>query len=51
MDKSIDRALLAPRKKIIRGNLDGLDHVEALLAMRGVDMPEVRPATRSGVAG
>jgi hypothetical protein len=40
-DKSINGALLALRKQIIRGNLDGMAHVEALLALRGVDMPRV----------
>lgn len=43
-DKSIDGALLALRKQIIRENLDGLEHVEALLLLRGVDMPAVLPA-------
>ena len=42
-DKSIDGALLALRKQIIRGQGDGLDHVEALLRLRGVDMPYVCP--------
>ncbi|MBB93077.1 MAG: hypothetical protein CML68_00510 [Rhodobacteraceae bacterium] len=41
-DKSIDGALLALRKQTIREGRDGLDHVEALLRLRGVDMPEVR---------
>ncbi|GAA6199211.1 hypothetical protein [Aquicoccus sp. SU-CL01552] len=49
-DKSIDNALLALRKQIIRGNRDGLEHVEALLRLRGVDMPRVLPAKRSDVA-
>lgn len=40
-DKSINNALLALRKQIIRGNLDGLAHVEALLTMRAVQMPRV----------
>jgi hypothetical protein len=40
-DKSINGALLALRKQIIRGKLDGLVHVEALLSMRGVDMPRM----------
>ena len=30
------------RKQTIREGRDGLDHVEALLRLRGVDMPEVR---------
>ena len=37
LDKSITSALLALRAQIIRGNLDGLDHVEALLVQRGID--------------
>ena len=41
LDKTITSALLNLRAKIIRGNLDGLDHVEALLAARGVDLPHV----------
>lgn len=51
LDKSIDGALLALRKQIIRGKLDGLDHVEALLVMRGVGIPTVLPARRSCAAG
>ena len=50
-DKSIDGALLALRKQIIRGDIDGLAHVEALLALRGVHMPAVLPAKRKDVAG
>jgi len=50
-DKSIDGALLALRKQIIRGDLDGLAHVEALLTLRGVHMPAVLPAKRKDVAG
>lgn len=42
--------LLALRKQIIRTNLDGLEHVEALLRSRGVDMPRVKPARRKDVA-
>ena len=49
-DKSIDGALLALRKVIIRGNLDGLAHVEALLLLRGVHMPAVLPAKKADVA-
>lgn len=49
-DKSINGALLALRKQIIRGKLDGLAHVEALLVMRGVDLPTVLPAKRCDVA-
>jgi len=49
-DNSINGALLALRKQIIRGNLDGLAHVESLLALRGVHMPTVLPAKRNDVA-
>ena len=49
-DKTINNALLALRKQIIRGKLDGLAHVEAFLVMRGVDMPAVLPAKRRDVA-
>lgn len=37
LDKPIDSALLNLRRHIIRGNPDGLDHVEALLVHRGID--------------
>ncbi len=49
-DKSINGALLALRKQIIRGKLDGLANVEALMAMRGADLPRVMPAKRKDVA-
>ncbi len=49
-DKTIDNALLALRKQNIRGGGAGLDHVETLLQMRGVDMPRVFPAKRKDVA-
>lgn len=49
-DKSIDGALLALRKQIIRGDQDGLEHVEALLRLRGVPMPRILPGKRSDVA-
>ena len=49
-DKSIDGALLALRKATIRGNHDGLAHVEALLTLRGVHMPAVLPAKKADVA-
>ena len=45
-DRSIDGALLALRKNIIRDKLDGLEHVEALLWLRSVPMPEVRTRRR-----
>ena len=44
LNKSIDGALLALRKQIIRGDGKGLEHVEALLAMREVECPVVLPA-------
>jgi hypothetical protein len=50
-DKSIDGALLALRKQIIRGDGNGLCHIEALLRQRGVHMPAVLPAKRKDVAG
>ena len=50
LDKSIDGALLALRKQIIRGNGEGLAHVEALLAMRCVPMPAVLPAKKPDAA-
>lgn len=46
-DKTITNALIALRKQIIRGNLDGLAHVEALLALRQVPLvhvPRRKPA-------
>ncbi|MCA0870956.1 hypothetical protein LCL97_08975 [Seohaeicola saemankumensis] len=49
-DKTINGALLALRKQIIRGNLDGLSQVETLLQLRGVQLPRVMPAKRSDVA-
>ncbi len=50
-DRTINNALLALRKQIIRGKLDGLEYVEALLSIRGVAMPAVLPARRSCAAG
>ena len=49
-DRTINSALLALRKQIIRGELDGLGHVEALLALRGVHPPRVMLAKRKDVA-
>ncbi len=43
-DKSINNALLALRKQIIRCGLDGLPEVEALCLLRGVHMSRVMPA-------
>lgn len=37
LDKTITNALCQLRAQIIRGKLDGLEHVEALLLARGVD--------------
>ena len=37
LDKTINSALLSLRAQIIRDRLDGLAHVNALLAQRGVD--------------
>jgi hypothetical protein len=41
-DRTITNALVALRKNIIRENLDGLDHVDALLLARGIDPAKVR---------
>lgn len=40
-DKTIDNALLALRRQIIRGDGKNLAHVEALLRARGVPIPRV----------
>ncbi len=51
LDKTITSALLQLRAQIIRGKLDGLDHVEALLLARGVELPHVpRPTPADGCA-
>lgn len=50
LDKSIDGALLALRKQIIRGDLDGLAEVERLLDLRGIHMPRVMPARKPDAA-
>jgi len=50
-DKTINNALLALRKQIIREGGNGLGHVEALLQMRGADIPRVLPLKRKDVAG
>jgi hypothetical protein len=47
LDKTITAALLALRRQIIRENLDGLAHVEALLELRQVPLvhvPRMKPA-------
>ena len=44
LDKTITSALLALRAQIIRGKLDGLDHVEALLLAGGAALPVLRPS-------
>ena len=49
-DRTIDSALLNLRKQMIRGDGAGLNHVEALLAMRGVVMPRVLPAKKADAA-
>ncbi|MCB1467614.1 MAG: hypothetical protein KDK08_10835 [Rhizobiaceae bacterium] len=49
-DRTIDNALLALRKQIIRGNLDGLEHVEVLLVLRGIALPRVLPPWRENKA-
>ena len=38
-DKTINNALIALHKEMTRNGLEGLSHVEALLALRGVDLP------------
>lgn len=40
-NKSINNAFVSLRKDIVQRDLDGLAHVEALLAMRGVELPNV----------
>ncbi|MFZ1661442.1 MAG: hypothetical protein WAT77_05740 [Paracoccaceae bacterium] len=50
LDKSIDGALLALRKQIIRGDGEGLAHVEALLRLRKVPLPRVLPVKRPNAA-
>lgn len=49
-DRTIDNALLALRKQIIRGGLDGLEPVEALLVLRGINPPRVLPPWRENKA-
>ena len=43
MDKSIDAALLELRPRLLRGGLEGREHVEALLLSRGIPL---RPVSR-----
>ncbi len=45
-DRTINSALLALRVQLIRENRNGLEHVEALLRLRRVPMPEVKRAPR-----
>jgi hypothetical protein len=45
LDKTITNALLALRAQIIRENLGGLDHVNALLITRGID-PDLQHVRR-----
>ena len=47
LDKSIDAALVELRRQIVRGGLEGQEHVEALMIARGVVL---RPVTRQLVA-
>ena len=47
LDKSIDAALVELRRQIVRGGLEGKEHVEALLIARGVAL---RPMSRQLVA-
>jgi hypothetical protein len=49
-ERSTDCSLLALRKQLIRGDGVGLEHVEALLVMRGVALPCVLPAKRPDAA-
>lgn len=54
LDKTITNALLQLRAHIVRGNLDGREHVEALLIARGVVLPHVprpMPADRFRKSG
>jgi hypothetical protein len=50
LDKTIDSALLALRKQIIRSGGKGLAEAETLLRTRGVHMPRVLPPRREGAA-
>ena len=45
-DRTIDAALLALRVQTIRENRNGLEHIEALLRLQRVPMPEVGRARR-----
>ncbi len=49
-DRTINAALLLLRACIIRGDGAGREHVEALLALRGVPMPPVWPGRRPAAA-
>lgn len=51
LDKTIDSALLALRRQIIREGQEGLVEVETLLRLRGVSMLKVLPPKRKDVAG
>jgi hypothetical protein len=46
----INATASALRMQMIRGDLDGSAHVEALLVVRGLDMPDVLPAQRIDAA-
>ena len=45
-DKTINNALLQLRAQIIRGGLEGREHVEALLLVRGVGLQPARKPYR-----
>lgn len=49
-DGTINRTLIALRRKTILEGLDGLEHVEALMALRGVPLAPIRtmPQDRAG---
>jgi hypothetical protein len=50
LDKTIDSALTNLRTQIIRGKLDGLTHVEALMQLRGIALGDVPRQRRPDAA-
>lgn len=50
LDKTIDSALQNLRRDLIRNGGDGLEHVEALMRLRGIPMPRVLPPKRPDAA-
>ncbi len=50
LDKTIDSALANLRRDLIRSGGDGLEHVEALMRLRGVPMPRVMPPKKPDAA-